>query len=60
MKKIIWKGSITLTATAILPADATMQDVAEALVAQLDMRLNLCTPISCDEVQDIEAIGVIE
>lgn len=60
MKKIVWKGSYTLTVTAILPEDATLLEAAEELAAQLDEKLNLCTPTFWNEVQDIEAIGVIE
>ena len=60
MNKVIWKGSFTLTATAILPEDATLQDVAEELAAQLDAKLNLCTPLYWDEVQNIEEVDVIE
>lgn len=61
MKKIVWKGSITLTATAILPEDATLQEVAEALAAQLDEKLNLYSPaVYWDEVQNIEEVDVIE
>jgi len=61
MKKIVWQGSITLTAIAALPEDATQQEVAEELAAQFDEKLNLCSPaVFWEDIQDIEAIGVIE
>lgn len=65
MKKIVWRGSFTLTTTAILPEDATPQEVAEQLAMQLNDGLNFCYPVvrwdvRWDTVQNIEEVDVIE